>query len=226
MMKILVVEDDAKLRKLLAKDLEMEGYEVAVASDGLEGLEAARRLRPDLAILDVMMPKMTGYDLCRALRKEGFDWPIILLTARGEESEKVLGLDLGADDYVTKPFGGFELLARVKALLRRHKRAAEKLDEARFGEVEVDFKRMRAARAGKPLVLSTKEFQVLEFLVRHEGDVISRERFLQEVWGYEGELPTTRTVDNQIASLREKLGGKTSEGHIQTVHGAGYRFVR
>jgi DNA-binding response OmpR family regulator len=225
MTNILVVEDDPKLRKLLAGDLELEGYEVLTAADGLEGLELAHRQRPDLIILDLMMPKMSGYDVCRTLRKERMDTLILMLTARGQESDKVVGLELGADDYVTKPFGGLELLARVKALLRRRQREAEKLESVAFGDIQVNFKRMEAARHGKPFALTPKEFEILELLVRNRGEVISRERFLHEVWGYEEDLPTTRTVDNQVLSLRQKLGGRSPDAYIVTVHGAGYKFV-
>jgi DNA-binding response OmpR family regulator len=223
MIRILVVEDDPKIAKLLAGDLELEGYRVTVARDGLEGLEQAKRVKPDLIILDVMMPKMTGYDVCRALRKEGVETPILMLTAKGQESEKVVGLELGADDYVTKPFGGMELLARVKALLRRHKRELEKLETIEFGDIKVDFKRFEATKGKKAIPLTPKEFQILELLVRHRGEVITRERFLQEVWGYDTDLPTTRTVDNQVLSLRQKLGDKAS--CIVTIHGMGYKFV-
>jgi len=204
----------------------LEGYRVIAAPDGLAGYEGAKRHKPDLIILDLMMPKMTGYDVCRALRKEGFSMPIIMLTARSQECEKVLGLELGADDYVTKPFGGFELLARVKALLRRNKREEKALETVEFGDVRIDFKRMEAASKGKPLSLTHKEFQILELLVQCRGQVISRERFLRHIWGYEGDdLPTTRTVDNQVLTLRQKLGGKTTDSYIQTIHGAGYKFV-
>ena len=228
MTRILVVEDDAKVSKLVARDLELEGYQVTTAFDGLAGLEAAREAKPDLLILDVSMPKMTGYDVCRTLRREGFSKPILMLTARGQESEKVLGLELGADDYVTKPLGSLELLARVKALLRRHGREKPPLEAIDFGDVLIHFKRMEATKKGKPLALTRREFQILEFLVRCRGEVVSRDRFLEEIWGYGGDdLPTTRTVDQQVLTLRQKLAGKSGDpaAYIQTVHGVGYKFV-
>jgi len=227
MTRILVVEDDAKLNKLLKSDLELEGYTVVTTADGQAGYEQAKRIKPDLIILDLMMPKMSGYDVCRMLRKEGCDAPIIMLSARGQDMEKVVGLGLGADDYVTKPFSGMELLARVKALLRRHKRELDKIETAEFGAIRIDFKRLEATCAGQPIGLTVKEFQLLELLLRREGDVISRRQFLEEIWGYD-EMPTTRTVDTQIQTLRQKLSEKDPKNkeYIQTVHGAGYKFVR
>jgi DNA-binding response OmpR family regulator len=224
MTRILVIEDDATLLKLLASDLELEGYTVTTAKDGLEGYDRAKAIKPDLIILDVMMPKMNGYDVCRALRKEGSDAPIIMLTSRVQEAEKVVGFDQGADDYVTKPYGSMELMARVKALLRRHKRVLDKVEKIRFGDVTVDFKRMEAVRKGKPVALTAKEFQVLELLIRRRGEVVRREQFLEEVWGYE-ELPSTRTVDNHVMTLRQKLNPQDPETYIVTVHGVGYKFV-
>lgn len=225
MTRILVVEDDPKIVKLLASDLELEGYRVIIAKDGAEGLEIAKREKPDLIILDVMMPKMDGYDVCRSLRKEGCDTPILMLTAKGQETEKVVGLDMGADDYVAKPFGGLELMARVKALLRRHTRELKKLEKAEFDGLAIDFKRMEATNAGKPVPLTLKEFQILELLLRHKGEVVSRRQFLEEIWGYD-EMPSTRTVDNQVLTLRQKIWGKGYEekSRIVTVHGAGYKF--
>src|ERR1019366_812984 len=162
MTRVLIVEDDPKLVKLLASDFELEGYKVTTALNGADGLEKAKREKPDLIILDVMMPKMSGYDVCRALRKDGCDTPIIMLTARGQEMEKVVGLELGADDYVTKPFSGMELLARVKALLRRHKRVLDKVEAVEFDNIKIDFRRMEASRSGKAMELTPKEFQILE----------------------------------------------------------------
>jgi two-component system alkaline phosphatase synthesis response regulator PhoP len=224
MVRILIVEDDPKMRKLLAGDLELEGYAVVTAQDGEEGLERAKALQPDLILLDVMMPKMSGYDVCRTLRNEGSDVPILMLTAKGQEAEKVLGLDRGADDYVTKPFGSMELLSRIKALLRRHRRELDKVTQTSFDDVKVNFKRMEATKKGKPIDLTAKEFQILELLIRHRGEVISRQQFLEEVWGYD-EMPTTRTVDNQILTLRRKLSPKDPEAYIVTIHSAGYKFV-
>jgi DNA-binding response OmpR family regulator len=227
MTRILIVEDDPKLVKLLSSDFELEGYIVSTANNGLDGYEKAKREKPDLIILDVMMPKMNGYDVCRGLRKDGCDTPILMLTAKGQETEKVVGLDIGADDYVTKPFSGMELLARVKALLRRHKRELQKVEAVEFDTIKIDFRRMEATRADKPFDLTAKEFQILELLIRHEGEVISRRQFLEEIWGYD-EMPTTRTVDNQILTLRQKLSNKDpkAKDYIQTIHGVGYKFVR
>jgi DNA-binding response OmpR family regulator len=228
MTRILVVEDDPKMSRLLAGDLELEGYKVDVANDGATGLEKAQALKPDLILLDVMLPTMSGYDVCRALRRDGVDTPILFLTAKGQESDKVVGLGLGADDYVTKPFSGLELMARVKALLRRHKRELDKVAVLEFDDVRVDFRRMEATKASKSgtksLALTPKEFQLLELLARHRGEVVSRRRCLEEIWGYD-EMPTTRTVDNQVLTLRQKLYGKGREGAIVTVHGVGYKFI-
>jgi two-component system alkaline phosphatase synthesis response regulator PhoP len=224
MTRVLVVEDDPRLAKLLEGDLELEGYKVDVAKDGLEGLEKARRQKPDLILLDVMLPKMNGYDVCRAIRKDDAETPILFLTAKGQESEKVVGFSFGADDYVVKPFSGLELMARIKALLRRRQREAEKVTAVEFDGVRVDFKRMEAERGKKELGLTPKEFQILEYLVRHKGEVVTRQKLLEDVWGYDA-LPSTRTVDNQVLTLRQKLGGKDKDAHIVTVHGVGYKFV-
>lgn len=227
MTRILIIEDDVKLTELLRSDFELEGFSVLTAGDGLAGLEAAQRDKPDLVILDVMLPRMSGYDVCRALRKEGSQIPILMLTARGQEAEKVIGLEMGADDYLSKPFGALELMARIKALLRRHHREIKNLAEVDIDTLHFDFQRYKATKGGKPLDLSHKEFQVLELLLRHRGEAVSRRQFLEEVWEYE-DLPTTRTVDNQILSLRQKLAGKAGhyDDYIVTVHGIGYKFVR
>jgi DNA-binding response OmpR family regulator len=224
---IVLVEDDAKLRKLLSSDLELEGYQVTAVGDGREGRDAVLRVKPDLAILDVMLPQMTGFEVCRAVRKEGFDGPILMLTARAQETDKVVGLDLGADDYVIKPIGTLELHARIRALLRRRCSKDEALDVERFGDIEIHFKKMQATRKGKQISLTAREYKILELLIRREGEVITRDAFLEQVWGYDVEL-TTRAVDNQILSLRQKLEAKDIRGksHIQTVHGAGYKFTR
>lgn len=224
MTRVLVVEDDPRLAKLLEGDLALEGYKVDVARDGVEGLEKAKRQKPDLILLDVMLPKMNGYDVCRAIRRDDAETPILFLTAKGQESEKVVGFSLGADDYVVKPFSGLELMARVKALLRRRERQAEKVSSVTFDGVRVDFKRMDATRGKKELGLTPKEFQILEYLVRHKGEVVTRQKLLEDVWGYD-ELPSTRTVDNQVLTLRQKLGGKDKDAYIVTVHGAGYKFI-
>jgi DNA-binding response OmpR family regulator len=224
MTRILVIEDDATIAKLLASDLELEGYNVSVARDGLQGLELTKTFKPELLILDVMLPKMNGYDVCRTLRKEGSNVAILMLTAKAQETEKVFGLEHGADDYVAKPYGSMELMARVKALLRRHKRAADKIEKINFDDIKVDFKRMEALKKGKALPLTGKEFQILELLVRQRGEVVTRQQFLEEIWGFE-EMPSTRTVDNRLVTLRQKLNADDPEAYIATVHGIGYKFV-
>jgi DNA-binding response OmpR family regulator len=224
MIRVLVIEDDPTICKLLAGDLELEGYSVTTAQDGLDGLTQARTLKPDLILLDIHLPKMTGYDVCRSLRRDGSDVLIIMLTARGQETEKVVGLDLGADDYIAKPYGSMELLARVRALLRRHKRQLDKIEQSAFGDITVDFGRMEATKGGHPITLTKKEFQMLELLLRHRGQVVSRDQFLQEIWGYE-QLPSTRTVDNRVMALRHKLSPENPEAYIISVHGSGYRLV-
>jgi len=222
---ILIIEDDIKIAKLLMDDLELEGYKVSAAKDGLEGLEMARTKNPDLVLLDVMLPKMSGYDVCRTLRKEKYEFPIIMLTAKGHETEKVFGFDLGADDYITKPFSGIELLARVKAHLRRHTRERNKVETYKFGDVKIDFRKMEATKEGKDIALTAKEFQILEVLIRYRGEVVSRRQFLDEVWDND-ELISSRKIDNQILNLRNKLTGSSKEDpFIVTIHGVGYKFV-
>jgi DNA-binding response OmpR family regulator len=217
--RVLVVEDDPSMARALRDGFEYEGYAVRLAADGDEGLRLARESAVDLIVLDVMLPRASGLEICRALREARDDVPIILLTARSEESDKVEGLRLGADDYVTKPFGFDELVARVEAVLRRAPgRSAANL--LRFGDVSVDFARLRATRAGAPLDLSPREFAILACLAARRGEVVSRDQLLQEVWGYES-LPVTRTVDVHIAKLRRKIGPES----VVTVHGAGYRFL-
>jgi len=222
--RVLVVEDDPAMARALRDGFEYEGYAVQLASDGDEGLRLAREASVDLIVLDVMLPRMSGLEICQQLRSARDDVPIILLTARSQESDKVQGLRLGADDYVTKPFGFDELVARVEAVLRRaHSRPA--LELLSFGDVRVDFGRLRATRAGEPLELSPREFAILACLAARHGEVVTREQLLQEVWGYESQ-PVTRTVDMHIAKLRRKIEPSPNEPeHIVTIHGEGYRFV-
>jgi DNA-binding response OmpR family regulator len=216
---LLVVEDDPAMARALRDGFEYEGYAVRVAGDGDEGLRLARESAVDLIVLDVMLPRTSGLEICRQLRAARDGVPIILLTARSEESDKVEGLRLGADDYVTKPFGFEELVARVEAVLRRAP-ARSGADLLRFGDVAVDFAQLRATRAGAPVELSPREFAILACLAARRGEVVTREQLLQEVWGYES-LPVTRTVDMHIAKLRRKIGSDA----IVTVHGSGYRFL-
>jgi len=222
--RVLIVEDDPAMARALRDGFEYEGYSVRVAADGDEGLRLAHENAVDLILLDVMLPRMSGLEICQQLRLANDDVPIILLTARSQESDKVQGLRLGADDYVTKPFGFEELVARVEAVLRRP-RSRPAAEQVCFGDVSVDFGRLRATRAGEPLELSPREFAILACLAARRGEVVTREQLLQEVWGYES-LPTTRTVDMHIAKLRRKIEpAPGTPEHIVTIHGEGYRFV-
>ena len=222
---ILIVEDDRAILRGLEQNFRFEGYEVITATDGQRGLELAWDKNPDLIILDIMLPKLNGYEICRILRRDGRDVPILMLTAKGQEMDKVMGLELGADDYVTKPFGVMELLARVKALLRRVQRTEGKATQLQLGDVEINFETLTATRAGEPIELSTREFDLLRYLVQNPDRVLSRQAILNAVWGgdYFG---TSRTVDNFITRLRQKIESNPSQPrYIQTVRGIGYRFV-
>jgi two-component system alkaline phosphatase synthesis response regulator PhoP len=222
--RLLIVEDDAALALALRDGFQYQGYAVSVASDGAEGLRLARQLDVDLVILDVMLPRMSGLEVCRELRALRDDVPILMLTARTQEADKVEGLRLGADDYVTKPFSFVELEARVEALLRRVARRVEP-DVLRVGDLALDFRRLRATRGGVELELSAREFAILSCLLVRRGEVVSREELLQRVWGYE-RLPFTRTVDMHIAKLRRKIERDPAAPElILTVHGRGYRFA-
>ena len=222
---ILVIEDSETLALGLRSNFEFEGYEVVTASDGVAGLERARALKPDLVILDIMLPKLSGLEVCKTLRSEGFQTPIIMLTARGQEIDKVVGLELGADDYVTKPFSIRELLARVRAILRRTDGTKKRLQKYRFSDVELDFEAYRAKKGGAPLELSPREFELLRYLIERKGETVSRDKLLEDVWGYES-YPSTRTVDTHIAKLRAKIGDSGSDPrYILTIHGVGYKFV-
>jgi DNA-binding response OmpR family regulator len=223
--RILVVEDDPAILRGLAETLRRESYDVLTAADGETGYRLVREKHPDLLILDLMLPKLSGYEICRKMRSEGLRTPILILTARGDEGDRVLGLDLGADDYVSKPFSLRELLARVRALLRRAQAAGALLNELRVNDVLVDFRSYEARKEGVPLEMTRREFQVLRALASHPGEVISRSELLDQVWGLEV-YPTTRTVDNHIASLRAKLERNAAEPvHILTVRGVGYKWA-
>ena len=227
MKNILIIEDDLAILRGLKDNLEYEKYEVLTATDGEKGYSLIKEKKPDLIILDLMLPRMSGYELCREVRNEGITTPILMLTARGEEIDRVLGLDLGADDYVTKPFSVPELLARIRAILRRTHRtkSGPLLDALKFGEMMIDFKRFEATKAGKTLKMSRKEFGVLRLLAARVGEVVTRDELLDEVWGYD-QFPTTRTVDNHIALLRNKLEDDPSKPrHLLTIHGVGYKLV-
>jgi DNA-binding response OmpR family regulator len=222
--KILIVEDEADMLSGLRDNFEYEGYQVLSAKDGEEGLRRATSEKPDLVILDVMLPKMSGTDVCKKLRARS-RVPILMLTARGQEIDKVAGLEVGADDYVTKPFSIRELLARVKALLRRSDPGRQPIENYSFGSVTVDFTLHRATRNGKPLEFSTKELDLLRYFILHRGETLSRDRLLEDVWGYEN-YPTTRTVDTHVMKLRQKVEEDASHPRfILTLHGTGYKFV-
>ncbi len=226
MPKVLIVEDDSAMSTALRDGFQYEGYEVAQARDGAAGLKMAAEERPDVILLDVMLPKMNGLDVCRQLRKEGNAVPVIMLTARGQEIDKVLGLKLGADDYVTKPFGFLELMARVEAVLRRGPGRIAGVEAYRFGDVEVDFRKGEAKKGGKALDLSARELRLLEFFVEHRGEVVSRETLLDSVWGYDS-APLTRTVDMHVAKLRKKIEDPRAPEprFLITIHRMGYKFT-
>ena len=222
---VLTVEDDPAILRGLSDNLRFEGYEVVTASDGETGYELQREKKPDLIVLDLMLPRMSGLEFCRKLRAEGIQTPILMLTARSEEPDRVLGLELGADDYVAKPFSVRELMARVRALLRRSQPRTDLPDELRFEGVEIDFRSYEARRSGQPVEMTRKEFAILRYLVSRAGEVVTRDDLLNEVWGFES-YPTSRTVDNHVAGLRAKLESDSSKPeHIKTVHGVGYKFV-
>ena len=226
-MKILLVEDEKGLIITLTDRLESEGFDVTSAGDGRKGFDLALSESYDLIILDVMLPKKNGYDVCRDLRQKGIDTPILMLTAKGETIDKVLGLKLGADDYLTKPFEVIELLARVEALLRRspHHTNGATAEAFRFGTVAIDFKRAEVSKENQPVDLSAMEFKLLQFLIENRGVVHSRDSLLDAVWGYDA-MPTTRTVDVHVAWLRQKLEENPRHPRfIQTVHGMGYKFT-
>ena len=226
---ILAIEDDPAILRGLSDNLRFDGYEVITATDGEAGYQLQRERKPDLIVLDLMLPRMSGFEFCRKLRGEGVQTPILMLTARSEEPDRVLGLDLGADDYVTKPFSVRELMARIRALLRRSQPGPEGApalpDDLRFGGVEIDFRRYEARRGGESFEMTRKEFAILRFLASRAGEVVSRDELLNQVWGYES-YPSSRTVDNHVAGLRAKLErDSTQPEHLKTVHGVGYKFV-
>jgi DNA-binding response OmpR family regulator len=225
--KILVVDDEPNMSRGLRDNLEFEGYDVQVADDGEAGLKAILNAAFDLVVLDVMMPKMSGFDVCRKVREAGIDVPIIFLTAKGEEIDKVVGLEIGSDDYITKPFSVRELLARIKAILRRKTSPVEKEagDKVKIGKLSVDFPAFSATDDTGEVKMSHKEFEILRYLLQRKNEIISRHDLLHNVWGYE-ELPTTRTVDNFIVKLRHKVETDPNNPRIiLTVHGTGYKLI-
>jgi two-component system alkaline phosphatase synthesis response regulator PhoP len=226
MSKILVVEDQEDLLKGLEVNLKKEGFEVLKATKGETGLSLTIKENPDLIVLDVMLPGMNGFELCQELRRRGIDVPIIMLTAKSDEIDRVVGLEIGADDYVTKPFSLRELLARIRVRLRRQpQRPAGTLARYRFGDVEIDFEKHQARRKGRALELTPREYDILRLFIRCHGEVVTRDRMLNEVWGYEA-YPTTRTVDTHILKLRQKVeDDPANPKYILTIYGEGYKFV-
>lgn len=223
--KVLIIEDEPNLVLGLQDSCEYEGYNVVVAGDGEEGIIKACDEKPDIILLDIMLPKMSGLDVCRHLRSRGVDAPIIMLTARGQEIDKVVGLEAGADDYVTKPFSLNELLARVRAHLRRAARQVADIEVYRFGDIKLDFKQYRASKGERDLELTPREFKILKFFILHQNEIVTREQLLNDVWGYEN-FPISRTVDNHIAKLRQKIEDVPAEPqYIITIHRVGYKFV-
>jgi two-component system alkaline phosphatase synthesis response regulator PhoP len=223
--RILLIEDEPGLVLTLTDRLAREGYVVESATDGETGLERASREPFDLLVLDLMLPRMGGFDVCRELRRRGIETPVVMLTARGAVVDKVVGLKMGADDYVTKPFDMSELLARVEAHLRRAPATPHPSEGYAFGDVRVDFRKAEASKEGAPLDLSAREFQLLRYFVEHRGATLTREELLNEVWGYNS-MPSTRTVDVHVAWLRQKIEPNPRHPQfILTVHGIGYKFA-
>lgn len=226
MKNILIIEDDVSILRGLKDNLEYEGYFVFTETNGINGLNQALKNNADLILLDIMLPGINGFEICRKVKKEKPELPIIMITARGSEMDKVSGLDIGADDYITKPFSIPELLARVRAVLRRFNQETESLQQYSFGEITLDFIKYQAFRNKQEISLSSKEFDILKYLIEHEGVAIHRHDLLNEVWGYTA-MPTTRTVDNFILDLRKKLEeDPANPKHILSVRGVGYKFVK
>ncbi len=225
MSRILLVEDEESVRVAIRDRLKSEGYVVESAEDGAKALELAGSGHFDAIILDVMLPGMSGFDVCRDLREKGNHTPVLMLTARGQLIDKVLGLKLGADDYLTKPFEMLELTARLEALARRERRSFQKTVSYRLGDVEIDFRSAELRRGGKPVDVSSKELDLLRYFIEHRGIVVSRNELLDEVWGYDA-MPTTRTVDVHVSWLRQKVEPDPAHPrYIVTVHRRGYKFV-
>ncbi len=225
MRRILLVEDEPGLVLTLRDRLTKEGYSVETSADGAGGLERAAGEAFDLVLLDVMLPRLNGFDVLRELRKRGIDSPVIMLTAKGQVVDKVVGLKLGADDYVTKPFEMVELLARIEAKLRRAPTTVHPSEGYQFGDVRVDFRRAEVTQGDAPLELSAREFQLLKYFIEHRGATLTREELLNEVWGYNA-MPSTRTVDVHVAWLRQKIEPNPRHPqYILTVHGMGYKFA-
>jgi DNA-binding response OmpR family regulator len=224
MARILIIEDETPMRTALKDVVEAEGYRAITAADGESGLKRAIEEKPDLILLDIMMPRMDGYEVCAELRRLANPVPILMLTAKGQVEDRVTGLDAGADDYLVKPFSTEELLARVRALLRRFQKQSSMPLKLKLGDVEIDLARQTAVRGKKSIHLTAKEFAMLRLMAESAGEPITRERFLDVVWGYAA-FPTTRTVDNHVASLRGKIESNPDAPRwIKTVHGVGYKL--
>jgi len=223
---ILIIEDETGILMSLKDEFESQGYVVHAAEDGEVGLELARKKKPDLIILDIMLPVLDGYDLCKRLRMEGDRTPIIMLTVKDKEVDKVLGLELGADDYVTKPFSFAELTARVKAIFRRTEDMTKDLTQYGFGDIELDFEKYEAKKGGKRLDLTTLEFHMLKFIIQNKGKVLSRDDFLDRIWGEDNVSVSFRTVNSHIANIRKKIeDDQANPKHILSIRGVGYKFV-
>lgn len=225
MKKILIIEDEIDMVKGLKFNLEAREYIVIAAYDGEAGYRKALEEKPDLIILDLMLPKVNGYEVCKLLKNEIPDLPVIMLTAKSQEAEIITGLELGADDYITKPFSMLELLARIKAVFRRVKSRSNIQDMHQFGDLEINFKKYQASKKGRSLKLSPREYELLRCFIERQGEIISRKELLKQIWGYDS-YPDTRTVDTHIAKLRHKIEDIPEEPKlIVTVHGMGYKFL-
>jgi DNA-binding response OmpR family regulator len=226
MKRVLIIEDDIAILRGLKDNLEAEHFEVSSENDGAKGYQMAKKRQFDVILLDIMLPSMNGMEICKQLRSDGIQAPILMLTSKGTELDKVMGLEIGADDYLTKPFSIRELIARVKALLRRQATVVSNLDEYTIDDIHLDFKKQEARKGIKVVSFSAKEYELLKYFVEREGQVITRAQLLDDVWGYES-TPTTRTVDNYILGLRKKLETHPSKPkHLLTIHTAGYKFVK
>ncbi|MFH1760941.1 MAG: response regulator transcription factor [bacterium] len=224
MTKILIVEDEAPILMGLKDSLELEGFQVAVANNGREGYEKARKTNFDIILLDIMLPEMNGFEICKNLRTQGHTNHIIMLTAKIEESDKVVGLNIGADDYITKPFSILELIARLKSVERRLKQEGQEKEKFIFREIEVDFNKFEIKKRGVLIDFSAKEIEILRYFLHNIGDVVSRNELLNKVWGYDV-FPSTRTVDNHIVKLRQKLEDDPENPElILSIRGVGYKF--
>ena len=223
--KILYIEDEPYLGKIVKETLEIQGYQVVWETDGSRVIQHLGNFEPDVCVLDIMLPKINGYEVCKTLKKKKPELPIIMLTAKSQESEIVTGLELGADDYITKPFGVMELLARINAVFRRTKTAGRKDETIFFGDFEINIKRQMASRAGRPIMLTAREFEIMDYFISRQGEIVTRGDLLSNIWGYES-IPDTRTVDAHIGKLRKKIEDNPEDPRlIITLHGLGYKLT-